>query len=233
MPSAPAFDLFGPVHLATLGVIVVVAVLLPLAVRSGAPGAVRQVAGGLALLLVAQELFQLALLWQRHGPSPELLPLHLCSMAVWLSAWMLITASPRVYEVAYFWGMGGTTQALLTPDLAVGFPSLAYVMFYLGHGLVIVAVLYATVAFRLRPWPGSIVRVALITLAYAAVVYGINVALGNNFLFLMAKPSGASLMDWLGPWPWYWLGLIAIGLLTFALSYTPFLMLDQLRRRRQ
>lgn len=230
MPPSPAFDLFGPAHLATLGVIVAVAVLLPLAVRRLAPRAVRPVAWGLALLLVAQECFQLALLLQRHGPSPELLPLHLCSMAVWLSAWMLVTAGPRLYEVTYFWGLGGTSQALLTPDLAVGFPSVPYLMFYLGHGLVIVAVLYATLAFRLRPRQGAIGRVALITLAYAAVVFGINVALGTNFLFLIAKPGGASLMDWLGPWPWYWLGLIVIGLLTFALLYTPFLVLDRLRR---
>jgi uncharacterized membrane protein YwaF len=30
---------------------------------------------------------------------------------------MLITRAQRVYGVVYFWGLGGTTQALLTPEL--------------------------------------------------------------------------------------------------------------------
>jgi hypothetical integral membrane protein (TIGR02206 family) len=223
------FVLFGEAHLWTLGLIAAFAVLLPLAVRLLWPSAARTVAVLLALLLLAQEAVGLGLQAARWGWSVQLLPLHLCSLAVFLTAWMLIVRSPRVFEVAYFWALGGTTQALLTPDLRHGFPDPAYVIFFGSHGLVIVGVLYAVIVLRFRPYPISLVRVALITLALAAAILVVNLLLGTNFLYLLAKPAGASLLDWFGPWPWYWLGLVGVGLLSFLVLYAPFLLLDLLR----
>jgi hypothetical integral membrane protein (TIGR02206 family) len=223
------FVLFGDVHFWTLSLIVAVAVLLPVLVRFVWPGATRRVALLLAVLLLMQEAGNLAVQVGRWGLSVQMLPLHLCSLAVFLTAWMLITRGQRVYEVAYFWALGGTTQALLTPDLRFGFPDPAYLFFFASHGLVIVGVFYATIALRLRPYPVSIVRVALITLAVGAVALLVNLRLGTNFMYLMAKPAEASLLDWFGPWPWYWLGLIGVALLSFLLLYAPFHLLDLMR----
>jgi len=226
------FQLFGTPHLVTLVLIVAAALLLPLAVRFWRPSAARLGAYVLAALLLAQEGVQLLLEAKRAGLSVELLPLQLCTMAVYLTAWMLISRAPRVYEVVYFWGLGGSTQALVTPDLAQGFPAPAYLLFFLGHGLVIVGVLYGAIVFGLRPYPASILRVIALTLAAAAAVFFVNLWLGTNFMYLMAKPPHPSLLDWFGPWPWYWLGLIGVGLITFLVLYMPFLIADRIRRRR-
>ena len=228
----PGFQLFGTPHLVTLVLIVAAALLLPLAVRLWRPSAARPVANVLATLLLVQEGVQLLLETKRAGLSVELLPLQLCTMAVYLTAWMLISRAPRVYEVVYFWGLGGSTQALVTPDLAQGFPAPAYLLFFLGHGLVIVGVLYGAIVFRLRPYLASILRVIALTLAAAAAVFFVNLWLGTNFMYLMAKPPHPSLLDWFGPWPWYWLGLIGVGLITFLVLYVPFLIADLIRRRR-
>jgi hypothetical integral membrane protein (TIGR02206 family) len=232
MFRSPPFVLFGSAHLITLALIGAVAVLLPLALRRYAAAALRPVAVVLAALLLAQEAVDVAIQLWRFGPSVQLLPLHLCTLAVLVTAWMLVTRSPRVFEVAYFWALGGTTQALATPDLRQGFPDPAFLFFFAGHGLVVIGVAYGVLALGLRPYPASIVRVALITLALAAVVFLINLALGTNFLYLMAKPAGASLLDWLGPWPWYWLGLVAVALASFLVLYVPFFAADLLRAAR-
>jgi hypothetical integral membrane protein (TIGR02206 family) len=224
------FQLFDTPHLATLVLIVAVALVLPLAVRFLQPAA-RPVGIALAGLLVAHEGVQLVLAVMREGPSVTLLPLHLCSLSAYLTAWMLITRAQRVYEVVYFWGLGGTTQALLTPDLVQGFPSAAYLLFFLGHGLVIVGVLYATIVFGLRPYAASILRVAALTLALASGVFFVNLWLGTNFLYLMDKPERPSLLDWFGPWPWYWLGLIGVGLLSLLALYAPFCVADRMKER--
>ncbi|MCF7984921.1 MAG: TIGR02206 family membrane protein [Thiohalocapsa sp.] len=232
MTTANAFQLFGSPHLAALASIAAVALLLPMAVRSRAPHAASAVGAALAVALLAQEAAHVAFVLATQGPSVQLLPLHLCTLAVYLSAWMLVTRSPRVYEIVYFWGLGGTTQALATPDLARGFPAPEFLLFFAGHGLVIVGIVYGALVYRLRPSPASILRVALITLALATGILAVNVVLGTNFLYLMQKPAEASLMDWLGPWPWYWLPLIGLALLSFLILYAPYFIADTVRSRR-
>jgi hypothetical integral membrane protein (TIGR02206 family) len=46
---------------------------------------------------------------------------------------------------------------------------------------------------------------------------------GANYGFLRAKPPQASLLDLLGPWPWYILALDALAVVLFTLLYLPFL----------
>jgi hypothetical integral membrane protein (TIGR02206 family) len=226
------FQLFGTAHLLALSVIAALALGLPLLLRRRAPGMVTSVAWLLGALLLAQEVAQAAWLWRSLGLSLHLLPLDLCTLSVFLTAWVLIARSPRIYEVVYFWGLGGTTQALVTPELSHGFPSAAFLFFFAGHGLVVIGVVYATFALRLRPYPRSILRVAAMTLALAAAVFLLNLLLGTNFMYLMAKPMQPSLLDWFGPWPWYLAGLFLTALLTFAVLYLPWVVVDFRRSHR-
>jgi hypothetical integral membrane protein (TIGR02206 family) len=227
-----SFQPFGTAHLLALVLIAAVTVALPLGLRRFAPGLVHPVAWLLATSMLAQEALQAAWLERSLGLGLHLLPLDLCTLSVFMTAWVLVARSPRIYEIVYFWGLGGTTQALLTPDLALGFPSAAFLYFFVGHGLVVIGVVYATLALRLRPYPASILRVAAITLALAASVFVLNLILGTNFMYLMAKPVQPSLLDWFGPWPWYLGGLVATALLTFFVLYLPWIFID-LRRSSQ
>ena len=226
------FQLFGTAHLLALSVIAALALGLPLLLRRRAPGMVTSVAWLLGALLLAQEVAQAAWLWRSLGLGLHLLPLDLCTLSVFFTAWVLITRSRRIYEIVYFWGLGGTTQALVTPELFQGFPSAAFMFFFAGHGLVVIGVVYATFVLRLRPYPRSILRVAAMTLALAAAVFLLNLLLGTNFMYLMAKPMQPSLLDWFGPWPWYLAGLFATALLTFAVLYLPWLVVDFRRSHR-
>ena len=226
------FQLFGTAHLLALSVIAALALGLPLLLRRRAPGMVTSVAWLLGALLLAQEVAQAAWLWRSLGLGLHLLPLDLCTLSVFFTAWVLITRSRRIYEIVYFWGLGGTTQALVTPELFQGFPSAAFMFFFAGHGLVVIGVVYATFVLRLRPYPRSILRVAAMTLALAAAVFLLNLLLGTNFMYLMAKPMQPSVLDWFGPWPWYLAGLFATALLTFAVLYLPWLVIDFRRSHR-
>ena len=45
-------------------------------------------------------------------------------------------------------------------------------------------------------------------------------------------PSFPTRRGWFGPWPWYWLGLIGVGLLSFLLLYAPFWVADHVKGHR-
>lgn len=233
MVDAPVFELFGPTHLATLGVVLGVSVAVPLWARGLPSMRIEAFARVLAVVLV---VYRTAYVVQQvvvvGVPLRQSLPLHVCGILFYLCAYMLWTRSYAVYEVAYFWGLGGTLQALVTPDVAHGFPHPQYIDFFLSHGALVFTVLFATFAFRFRPRVRSIFKALAVTLLYAALLLPVNLALGTNYMFLLRKPAGASLLDFLGPWPWYVVGGIGVAFVTYLIWYLPFALADGVRARR-
>lgn len=158
-----------------------------------------------------------------------MLPLHLCSVLVWVSGFMLLTNNTRAYEFVYFLGVGAGIQAVMTPDLGIyGYPHFRFFQTFISHGGIIVAAMFMTLVQHQRPYPSSIKRVMAGGILYMIVVYGINSLVGSNYLFIMHKPETPSLIDLLGPWPIYILGLFVIALIEFAMLYLPFFLKDRL-----
>jgi hypothetical integral membrane protein (TIGR02206 family) len=162
------------------------------------------------------------------------LPLHICSVMVWAGAYMLVTRNRTVYEFSYFLGIGAAMQGLLTPDAGIyGFPHFRFFQTVTAHGLIIFSAVYMTAVEGFRPYPKSLVRVFLGMNLYMAAVYVMNSLIGSNYLFIMHKPETASLIDVLGPWPWYLLSLEAIGVVICLILYLPFFIFDLQNRKKQ
>lgn len=156
-----------------------------------------------------------------------MLPLHLCSLLVWTGALMLVTKNYAIFEFMYFLGIGGSIQALMTPDLGIyGFPHFRFFQTFISHGLILTSALYMTVVEGYRPTWKSLLRVALWINLYMAAVFVVNGLIGSNYLFIARKPDTASLLDVLPDWPWYILYMEAIGLVTSLLLYLPFVIKD-------
>ncbi|MGH6871357.1 MAG: TIGR02206 family membrane protein [Rhizomicrobium sp.] len=160
------------------------------------------------------------------------LPMNLCDWATVAVIAACLTRSRRAYELAYFWSLAGTLQGLVTPDVNYGFPEPQFVVFMLGHALIVAAVLYLTFGSGLRPVPASLPRAAGWTLLYAGAAALTDWALGVNYGFFRAKPGHATLYDALAPWPYYIPETIALGLLALLVLYAPWGLADRLRRRR-
>jgi hypothetical integral membrane protein (TIGR02206 family) len=213
--------LLAPEHVAALLTIAVAAAILLVAARRR-PGAWLN---ALALLLVADEVSWWVYLLAGGQPGSVLaqsLPLQLCDVAIFVAAVALWMRRPLLVEVTYFWGLAGTMQALLTPDLPQHFPSYPYFQYYIAHGGVVAAALLLVVGLRIHPRPWSVVKVAGLTVAYAALVGVVDGFTGADYMYLRTKPPAPTLLDSLGPWPWY-LGsaaLIGVGLL--AILDAPF-----------
>ena len=88
-----------------------------------------------------------------------------------------------------------------------------------------------TAVEKFRPYPKSLLRVAVVMNLYMLAVFIVNSLLGSNYLYIMHKPETASLIDVLGPWPWYILSIEAIGVAICLLLYLPFFLKDLAARR--
>ena len=182
-----------------------------------------------AILLVVDELswHAWAIYWGIWSIQ-TMLPLHICSVMVWASAYMLVTKNYSIYEMGYFLGIGGATQALLTPDASgYGFPHYRAFQTFIAHGLLVAIPIYMTLVEGFRPTLSSFKKVFIWTNIYVVFVFFLNLAIGSNYLFIAHKPEFPTLLDILAPWPWYILQLEAIGFAIFLLLYIPFLFRDR------
>jgi hypothetical integral membrane protein (TIGR02206 family) len=229
------FQLFGPAHLVALSIVLLI-VLLVIYFRKGFSPRLRLITRyTLATILVLNELAWHA--WNYFTGQwiiQTMLPLHLCSVLVWLGAYMLVTKSYTIYEFSYFLGIAGALQALLTPDVGIyGFPHFRFFQTMISHGTIILSAIYMTFVEGYRPTWKSVIRVMVWMNVYMVAIGIVNWLIGSNYLFIAHKPETASLIDVLGPWPWYILSLEAIGLVLCLLLYLPYAIRDQRAARLQ
>lgn len=156
----------------------------------------------------------------------ESLPLHLCDIAMPLTVVALMGAAnrndrrpqpSRAYELAFYWGLGGTLQAIFTPDLQHTLPSPRFFTYFIGHGTIVISAAALTLGIGLRPRPWSALHVWLITNAAALPVLGVNYLLESNYMFLCGAPPSSTVLTYLGEWPWpylFQLDLLALAIMS-------------------
>ena len=155
----------------------------------------------------------------------NLIPFHLCDLAAITGGFALLTRRPLLASLTYFWGLAATMQGLLTPAITVGFPSWPFVMFFVQHFVIVGTALYLPIVDGWRPksplWKSPL-EVYGWSLAYLAFAMAANKILGTNFGFAARPPDNPSLIDHLGPWPWYLVSMSAIALVLYFLLALPF-----------
>jgi len=215
------FQLFGPEHLAVIAIVPALAAFLAIT-RRHFPRAAKPIRYALAFLLLVCTVSYYGN-WFVHGERmfPDHVPLELCDIALWLVIGTMLTLNRAIFDVAYYWALIGTALAVVTPNLTN--PSLFLeVQFFADHGLIVVAVLYLLWSGELRPRRGSVVRSLMVLNVLAALVGAFDFIYKTNYMFLRRKPDGETLMNLLGPWPWYIAVCEGLGLLLFPLLYLPF-----------
>ena len=214
------FEAYSTSHLVVLGVFVAgVVVLLAIGpVVRGRP-AERTVAVALAVGNIA---FGLA------GTLTELvpfdvqgsLPLQVCDFAWIVVAWALLTRHPLALALTYYWGLTLALQALVQPTLDEAFPDPNFFAFWGKHVLLVWGAVYATLTLRQGPDWRSYRWAVLATAIWVAVAMSVNGLLDTNYGYFNSKPDG-TVLDYLGPWPWYVLAEVVIVLVGWALITLP------------
>jgi hypothetical integral membrane protein (TIGR02206 family) len=113
------FKPFGAAHLSVIFLTIALPFLLAFTVRRTKSRFLeRSIAFTISALLLINYVSYLIVArqfgvtgWQRS------LPLQLCDWAMFVIIIALWTGNRRWLEIAYFWGIGGTLQAIITPNL--------------------------------------------------------------------------------------------------------------------
>ncbi len=227
------FEIFNLPHLAVLILTVLISILFVIIPKKFRNPFVKN---SISILLFSTIIFStlFALIDKSTNGylfAPNNLPMHLCDWVMIFVLVTFITKSQFSYELTYFWGLGGTLQALLTPDLTINYPSWSFILFFINHAAIIISIIYFTFVFRLRPYPVSIKRVFVWAQIYFVSAFITNLIFNTNYGFLMEKPGQGSLLDFLGPWPFYLISLEIMALLSFIIYYLPFYIKDKISKK--
>jgi hypothetical integral membrane protein (TIGR02206 family) len=154
------------------------------------------------------------------------IPLELCSISLILSVLLLLTRKKVIYEILLFTALLGASQAVFTPLLNFDFPHFRFFHFFYTHLMMIWVVFYFTWVQGYRPTIWSIVKLFVFLNVLLPIIMLINKAVDGNYMFLSHKPNSASLLNLLGPYPWY---ILSMEFLLITLSLIVWLIF---RKRR-
>ncbi len=217
------FVVFGPLHLAILAGIPVLAALLAYAARRCARlnYAIRL---SLAAVLMGSELLYYGYMAGMGVLRyPDGLPLQFCNIVLWLTVFTLVTQLRGLTEVVWYLGVFGPTVGLLVPQLWLPALSLPSIQYFLGHAGVVVSVLYLVLSGEARPSARSAWIAFAVLNAAAAGLGAFDAVHATNYMFLRERPAAPkAMLDLFGPWPWYLARAELVSAACFGLLALPF-----------
>ncbi|GAB3479205.1 TIGR02206 family membrane protein [Amycolatopsis cihanbeyliensis] len=223
VPGGDEFTVFGMSHVLVLLVFAAgAAALVWLGRRYGRAGAAGWSVRVLGLVVLGLQVVVQAHLMNTAPNIENRLPLHLSDLVGIVAAYALWSPCGWARALTYYWGIALSPQALLTPFYrCADFPSTDFLIFWGMHLFVVWAAIYLTWGLRIRPdWHAYRITVT-VTACWAAATMMFNAVAGTNYGFLNRKPDTGSVLDLLGPWPWYLIPEFALVLGGWALMTWP------------
>ncbi|RAI44314.1 TIGR02206 family membrane protein [Rhodoplanes roseus] len=158
------------------------------------------------------------------------LPLHICDVGGLIAPLALLTQKRWLRATLYFWAFALTTQAFIQPTLTQGPASPLFWGFWIAHSIIFGYAVYDIAVLGFRPDWSDFRRAAAFTIAYVAVVFAVNVALGSNYAYV-GNPADQKLVPpfvaLLGPWPARVLVMSALAGIGFLLVFLPWRFLGK------
>ncbi len=199
-------------------------------------GLVKLAERSLAALLLLAYAGDLAAKWLDGAFTPQFaLPMQLCDWALFAIAAALWWRQRACFDVAYFWGLAATLQAIFTPAIAADVHWLRQLGFFFIHAGIVAGVVHLIVTARFRPtWPRSVVRIVVTSEVYLACALAANALTRGNYGFLSHKPEQRSMLDLFSDTPWlYVTQLNLVAFVFFAALYAPWWIADWRRGTRR
>lgn len=168
-------------------------------------------------LFILEAMYHFWLYKDGHWDISFTLPLQLCSLSLILCLILHASKSNLIFQVVFYIGITGATMAIFTPELFLGFPHFRYFQFFITHMLIIWTCFYFWFTHNFSPNGKGLMTSFLFLNGSAFLAFTANRMTGGNYMFLAFKPANASLLDYLGPFPYYIIVLEGVALFFFFL----------------
>ena len=239
MDNQIPFELFGDIHLITLGLIISVSLIFSFTAKKyydeNTFAGFEKILG--YLLIITELIKPFFLVEFGDYQCTFCIPLHLCHITSYATGLFLLTRDKRFFDFAYFWGMGGGTMALLTPDVQFTFPHIDFVSLFSSHGLVFFTIIYILVVIKQYVTFSSLINAVKYGLMALPFAYILNLMIGGepgyeaNLWYLMKSSDGASLINFFPVFfqqpPFHIIIVIPLSIVIFLFLYLPFYLFEK------
>ena len=224
LPDNVGFSLYDNQHLTWLFLITLFIIVLSKKYKemsSYKKNITKKILGSSILLT---EVFYQSILIFTGQFNVNYLPLHLCSLSVFLCFYDSFRPNNLVKEFIYCLGMPGALAALLFPNWTMcPLFNFIHINSFVSHGLIVAYPIILLRANELNPNYKRLPSCLLYLLIASTPIYFLNKILNTNFFFLNSPSEGSplvSLENWLGN-PGYIVGMLFMVLICWIVLYIP------------
>ena len=223
LPEDVGFSLYGPEHLIWLGVLGVMCGAMVVSYRAMSPAARTRFARITATGLLALEVLRDVYLVAAGAWKWSYLPLHLCSINIFVCLAYTLTKKDLLAEFLYSLCLPGAVVALIVPtwnDLPI-----LNGMHLHSASVHIMLVMYPVLVLAngFRPSFRRLPKILCMLAAVAVPIYFVNKWLGTNFFFL-ARTENNPVLEMLAAVfgeKYFFLGLPLLLIIVWTLMYIP------------
>ena len=214
-------SVFSARYIITLAVLAALFIILISIYKKLSPIAKRRFMIALAIIMPAIEISRAIWLFAIHNfQITRDLPFQMCRVMLFLYSAAIITDNRKLKTACYALGMPGAVLAFVFPNVTV-YPAISYeYMRYMTAHLLLACIPFLWIAGDgFRPAFSSLKWILWVVLFAADAQFGLNAALGSNYLYVNALPEHVDIFI---PQPWYTLAIYAFMNVVVILVMLPF-----------
>lgn len=217
------FGLFSTTHLIELAIAVIFVLSMTLIYKKSSKEVKEKISLWFVILVIADEIFKHVCLLATSRWLPDYLPLHLCSVNVFMMTYYHFTKNKLVGNFLWCLCIPGALLALLFPNWKM-LPVMNFMHLHSEsiHLLLLAYPIMLTVGKDIQRDYRIVPKMMLLFVAVCIPALIVNLTCGTNFMFMMKAPEGSPLAwfeGWFGNHLW---GFVVLLPLIVALMYIPY-----------
>ena len=232
IPNGLGFAHFDKVHFIWLLFFILITVIGCIWYRRQDQAERIRIRKRLAIMLVADELFKVICLLIGGRYRASYLPLHLCSINIFLIAIHAWKPSKLLGGYLYTVGIPGAIAALLFPTwTSLPIMNFMHLHSFTVHILLAMYPIVLLTAGDIVPRVKELPKYLLLLVGMAIPIYGVNLLLDTNFMFLMSADPGNPLYIFEQLWGNHLYGYPILIAGVLIVMYVPLLIVNAIKKK--